>query len=835
MNIDKDVNYFTRGNASRKDMLKDKKQQYKNKVLTLILYFVILCMFAIITILTINKIGNYPWGSETFGYLYKGNILYDSFINGESFISYDINWYNGTQLLKGSEPIPYYLLALINLLTNDIYVTFSVFITLVFIVGGTGFLLWGYYCNRFKLGLFFGILWFFIPNNLRVLFSEGNLQLVIINALIPYLLLIYYKATRENKFKNYVFLSVIICIISLNSMHIVIMILLALFLLAVFDTIRKNYFGKKFFIVLLSLLGILLSAFWLVPALGEGLLNSNKSEVIQKLTQNSYSLLDSISPVLRFYNVEVYYFGLSFFLVGIFSVLFMNGRRDIKNLSFYGILIFIGTSNVFIKVLKNIPFSEFLIFSKVTSIAIALILVSILLWRNLRKVLIVIICFILLSDSMLTFDLIGHNREFPEGLVYSLDYASEIATQRIGILDLSQYGALPSYYLKYGVKGKSSNQVFGWQWKSANTSENIVMINTALENNYYLVMFDRCIQLGADTLLIKKDLINDFNYLDECANPNGYIKVYEDTNDIIYKYPIEGTFGTTVKFDGIAIGKYAENICYSFPNFTKGDKDYIDDYTVSELSEFKAIFLSGFKYRDKKKAEDMLKEISEKGIRVVVDSNELGDEEFLGISSKKIDLEDNYGEFYFKGERVKIGDFPEDEKIFRCSYLLGGKDDNNNYINVDTRMLEYMKYYNENLVFLGLNIPYFEMITKDDVALEILEEATNMESYILPDRKCVNIQIDFESNRIMVNSENNDVIVPIAALSSFETIEGSYQVFNNLVNLKSKELVIEVTYPKLSAGITISLISVLLILIISKSMVNGRIKSYLTNNEELSK
>ena len=248
---------------------------------------------------------------------------------------------------------------------------------------------------------------------------------------------------------------------------------------------------------------------------------------------------------------------MSFFLVGIFSVLFMNGRRDIKNLSFYGILIFIGTSNVFIKVLKNIPFSEFLIFSKVTSIAIALILVSILLWRNLRKVLIVIICFILLSDSMLTFDLIGHNREFPEGLVYSLDYASEIATQRIGILDLSQYGALPSYYLKYGVKGKSSNQVFGWQWKSANTSENIVMINTALENNYYLVMFDRCIQLGADTLLIKKDLINDFNYLDECANPNGYIKVYEDTNDIIYKYPIEGTFGTTVKFDGIAIGKYA--------------------------------------------------------------------------------------------------------------------------------------------------------------------------------------------------------------------------------------------------------------------------------------
>ena len=153
-----------------------------------------------------------------------------------------------------------------------------------------------------------------------------------------------------------------------------------------------------------------------------------------------------------------------------------------------------------LKYLRIFLLVNLLYFSKVTSIAIALILVSILLWTNLRKVLIVVICFILLSDSMLTFDLIGHNREFPEGLVDSLDYASEIATQRIGILDLSQYGALPSYYLKYGVKGKSSNQVFGWQWKSANTSENIVMINTALEKNYYLVMFDRCIQLEAQTL-----------------------------------------------------------------------------------------------------------------------------------------------------------------------------------------------------------------------------------------------------------------------------------------------------------------------------------------------
>lgn len=143
MNIDKGLNHFTQDNTNRKDMLKNKKQQYKNKILTLVFYFVILCMFAIITILTINKIGNYPWGSETFGYLYKGNILYDSFINGESFISYDVNWYNGTQLLKGSEPIPYYVLALINLLTNDIYVTFSVFITLVFIVGGNWIFIMG--------------------------------------------------------------------------------------------------------------------------------------------------------------------------------------------------------------------------------------------------------------------------------------------------------------------------------------------------------------------------------------------------------------------------------------------------------------------------------------------------------------------------------------------------------------------------------------------------------------------------------------------------------------------------------------------------------------------
>ena len=45
---------------------------------------------------------------------------------------------------------------------------------------------------------------------------------------------------------------------------------------------------------------------------------------------------------------------------------------------------------------------------------------------------------------------------------------------------------------------------YGWAWQGAETGDNIVLLNEALDRKYYRFLFDRAVELGADTVLIRK-------------------------------------------------------------------------------------------------------------------------------------------------------------------------------------------------------------------------------------------------------------------------------------------------------------------------------------------
>ena len=44
--------------------------------------------------------GNYPAGTDTMGYLYKGNMLYDAIRKGNWYPLYDSLWFNGAQTMR---------------------------------------------------------------------------------------------------------------------------------------------------------------------------------------------------------------------------------------------------------------------------------------------------------------------------------------------------------------------------------------------------------------------------------------------------------------------------------------------------------------------------------------------------------------------------------------------------------------------------------------------------------------------------------------------------------------------------------------------------------------
>ena len=151
-------------------------------IAVILIYAAVAVIIAYLVILS----GNYPTGTDTLGYLYKGNMLYDAMGKGDWYPLYDSLWFNGVQTMRYQAPLPVYFLAFCQWIAggNDLD-GYLVFVALVFYLGALVWFYIGCRSNRPGLGAFLGMLWFFIPNNLYILFGEGNLPRVLALVWMP--------------------------------------------------------------------------------------------------------------------------------------------------------------------------------------------------------------------------------------------------------------------------------------------------------------------------------------------------------------------------------------------------------------------------------------------------------------------------------------------------------------------------------------------------------------------------------------------------------------------------------------------------------------------------
>lgn len=798
------------------------------KKLVFIRNVLILLASALFTLYIVNKTGDYPWGSDTYGHLYKGNILYDAIKSGRLFLNYNENWYNGIQPFRYWAPIPYYILAVINLITNNIFIAFKVFIVFIFVLGGLGWLFWGYYVERQNLCLVLAILWFFVPDNLRVLFSEGNIPFVIVNALIPIVMLYYYKSLKEKRVVDYIVLALLMAILTMTHTMITAMLGISLFILGIIDSIINKNYLRNIISLTYAFLGVMLSSFWLYPALRGGIMGMDSGAVSKVMESLTYSLSVSLNPLLRFENIEIYYFGIAFAFTALFGFFLSTKRERAPFLT--AIIILLGTTKVALPFLQKLPMNQLFWMRRFTAISIAMIITAIILWKNLRKSVLYVLIGILVIDSAASFYLLGISKKYPENISKTLDMAIKSSTQRIAVLDTSYYGSFPSYYISYNSINGIRNQVYGWAWQGATTAKNIVTVNTALENGYYALMFDRSLELGADVLVVKKEIVKDFKALEEAAIAVGYRECSEDDDAIVYKYPVSKGFGTRVDYKGVAIGSYSSNIVYIFPSINSGSSVYLDDYSYDELKKNRVIFLSGFKYKDKNAAEKLILSLSESGVRVVVDATGL-EEKFLGVNPQSITIKNNYNNLNYKGKKINMKDFPDEYSQWKTCFLSGIKD-NDSYAIIDNMVINYIgNIKNDNLTFMALNLPYYAFLTRDEAAIGILEDVFGLESFEIPNRKVCEVDIKIEENMIKIKGSDSDIIVPIAALDAFVKINGDYDIVSNLIYLKTTELEIKVIYPYLDKGIALSVLFIGGIVVLSV-LINLKRKECLLGGKE---
>ena len=346
--------------------------------------------------------GNYPAGTDTMGYLYKGTMLYDAIGKGDWYPLYDSLWFNGAQTMRYQAPLPVYFLAFCQWIAggNDLN-GYLVFVALVFYLGALVWLYIGYHNDRPVLGAFLGILWFFIPNNLYIFFGEGNLPQVFAMIWMPLWLHWISAYLLEDDWRALGKAVPVFTVIVLSGTGLAVMMSAAMLIFLLIYRLLYHRKGKCFPVLGSMLLAFLITGIWLFASLkGRG--NAGGSGVMRGMFQDAWLSLNPLRRLKRG-NVD-FYFGLSSFIVAVFGAL-CSKRKSMAGF-WTALLLFAGTTTSVYAVLEKLSMGHSLWMLSFVSIALGMILYSFMKWTSLKRGFVILCCVLLAADVIPSFSLV---------------------------------------------------------------------------------------------------------------------------------------------------------------------------------------------------------------------------------------------------------------------------------------------------------------------------------------------------------------------------------------------------------------------------------------------
>lgn len=788
-------------------------------IITIFFYGILACLLVWI----VYHNGIYPSGSDTMCHIYKGDILYKEILKGNFYPLIDPMWYNGVEMMRYWAPLPVYVLALCEALTGgNMFYGYLLFVGCVFFFGAVVWLWIGNRHDRMRLGAFIGVLWFFMPNNLYALFVEGNLPRALCMIFLPWLLEQVYLYLTEKNWRN--LLGIIGCFIPMTLCHLGYagMILLTLLLFLVIYTIQFGGFRKSVHVLLAPLLAILILGLWVVPSLKGGITSTDSSQVMKTFFQNA---VISLNPFyrLKYGASAAFYFGLAAFLAAAAGTFF--GKN--KSSSFFGcaLAVLLCTTDSMYPVLSHLPGSQYLWMLRFISIALCMILFGLILWNTLKRNWLIFFCVILTLDivpslSLIYGDLSGRSVE--ERMDEIDDYAllasaKEITTQRLALMDLSSLEATGAFLVSDYKNPVAAT--FGAGWQSANTASNIVMLNEAVETGRYYYLFDRCLELGNDSVIIQISQLHnkhkDLGEVRAAAEAVGYQLRAENDSYQLYHIDTFEQFGTVSRYQAIGIGKAALAVTMDYPSMEYGDSDNLSDYSFDELKSYKLVFLDGFTYSSKVQAEYLVTQLAEAGVRVVIEADGIPIDEHTGIQSfldvvcQPIVFSNGYPVLDTIDGMLDCDLFPKGYTNWRAMYLNGLDECWGKIDELDEELMFYGTVKNENIVMIGLNLSYFYSLTQDEAVGKLLSHAMTISGSELPERTIVPLEIEYGQDRITIRSEYDNVNTGVAYHDIFEGNAGiSHR--NSLTYVNKGETVIMLHYPYLWEGLCVSIAALLM-------------------------
>ncbi len=801
------------------------------KATRVILYVIAAGAFAVVFsgYLYVNSIYPDSVDTDTFGHLFKSNYLYHSLKEGTWYPVYTEYWYNGMELFRYWPPLSYYALSLLQFLTDgDVLNAFYLFAGLVYLINMAGWLLIGKSESRLGMAFLVGNLYFFCPDNIRIFMAEGNVPRIFINALLPFAFYCVWECLHYKRWKKLIGLAVITFVITISHYMIAAMTGISIFIFcAVYCMINKEWKGIVYITIDLGC-AYLASGILLLPGLtGGGLASQNSEASVATINQWAQEALKSLNPFFRDGEgyIRSFYFGVVIFVIVLLGIVAANKKTGPGFIT--TLFIFVCTTTSAASVVRMLPMSQVFWMQRFVPMAMCIFFLTLLMWKKLKRHVLILFSLAMIADGAMTFFMLAEVREEPvvelveqDMSQYLLAEAVELTENRLGILDNSAWGAVPSWYLSKNMDEDSVQYSFGWAYQGAQTLNNIVSINEAAQGSFFEYVFDRLLELGDDTVLVDKKMIAemDIALLKRAAEKIGYTLYEENARVLLYHFDgVEGTFGVIKEYRNLAIGEHAQVFCYIYPQFGYGESSCLDEYSVEELLQYDKIYLSGFTYNDKEAAEDLLKAVADHGVQIYIDMQHIpenkliGKSEFLGVYAQYVAFTEKFPVLSTNnGSQFKLDFKKAGYDAWNTVYLSGASENIKRAYYDDITRLTYVAQNGiPNITFLGFNMVYYYHENRLPELLTFLNEVFDEEPGQICESEIVPIAVEYESDRVTVVSEKDNVITGIAALECFVESEAQeLDTQSNLLVVDRGTTVFKVEYTDFKLGMIASVMGI---------------------------
>ncbi len=797
-------------------------------VFTPTIYLVFMAFLSIAIVLFLQSLRIFPISAEaeTFDHLFKVNYLYESIKNGTLYPVYTPYWYNSMELFRHLPALSYYVGALCEWAFGGSAIEgVYLFTGICFVLTMLGWYFLGRLENRSCFSFLLGILYFLSPDSIRVYFGEGNLPRVFVNALIPLFIYFLWKFLKYNCDSELFWIAIMFVVMICSQFSMALVVFICTFVFAMIYCMVHGGSKKLILLTMDFVFATLACGILLVPGIDFSDFTTEKAEMnVGKFSEWLKAAVEAINPIVRFREPFVFYFGFVAFLILIVGLFIAN--KEVLPTLITAFLIYLSTTPSVSTIYKMLPVNEVFWMQRLVPMAMIFIFLTILIWKKLKKKVLVFLSILLAVDSLLSLSVCTGRVEddIPTILEnrmdnYLIDEAINITSNRLGILDNSALGAMPGYYITGGnVYRDRVNYTFGWDVSGADIKNDIVCINEAKDLGFYPYAFDRLLEIGDDTVIVYKEKIPEEG-IDEMlssARRIGYRLVDENDYVWLFKYPVYSEYGTIKDYKSYAIGSSARMICYLYPNIGYGTSFNIEDYSVDELAKYDKLFLSGFTYYEKENAEKLLDEVANLGVKVYIDMQEIpvnlltGKNEFMGVYAQYISFTQKFPVLTMHdGNQFKLDPCTDGYSTWNTVYLAGMSEVLNSAFYDNRTDLAYIaRNGNDNIYFLGLNTVYYYVETGHEELIGFINELFDEEQSQTVETKIVPIKAVYEPDRLTIISTEDKVNTNIANLECFVKTKGTKAVNGSFLEAERGTNEYKVKYSRFKEGIITSIVGV---------------------------